>query len=235
MNHRPTILALVAAAAVCGCNNNAGYTPEPPKEVQKTTVAAGDEASLWPLAVGNQWVFEATTTTANGTTVKDLTFKVTDNRKEGDKTIARIDILDGSKVVDSIDWAVDKTGIYQVTSTNQQAKYDPPQLIVKFPIKDGETFSQQLNGPAPTTGKDVVGQKVESTCLGMQEIDTGEGRMQAVAVESKTVFTYKDDTINTVATIWFVPKVGMARFIQETVGKKVAGKEIFRMKSHTAK
>lgn len=235
MINRRLLVITCGIIALGGCSQGGGYVPEKPKEVKKATLAPGSEAELWPLEAGNQWVYEVQTTQNSGQASRELTFKVTSSRKEGDATIATIEILEGTKHLDSSDWKIDKGGIYQVSSSDQQAKYDPPQLLCKFPVKEGETFSQTLVGPAPTTGKDSVSQTVENTCRGMERVDTEEGPMEAVAVESKTSYTYKDRQFKTEATLWFVPKVGLARFVQQTTTTDFNGKEIFRLKSHTAK
>ncbi|MBX3112180.1 MAG: hypothetical protein KF857_09240 [Fimbriimonadaceae bacterium] len=235
INRRLPFIA-IAAVALGGCSQGGGgYVPEKPPEVKNMTVTPGNEAELWPLSVGNEWVYEVQSTQNGGSATRELTFKVTASRKEGDATIATLEILEGSKHLDSSDWRVDKSGIYQINSTDRRAAYTPPQMLCKFPVKDGETFNQDLKGPAPTTGADVVDQKVQNKCRGTERIDTEEGPMEAVTVESNTKFSYKGQDFVTSATLWFVPKVGLARFVQQTSTKDFNGKEIFRLKSHTAK
>lgn len=235
MIYRRTLLTVACLAVLGGCNQGGGYKPEPPKEVAKASVTAGSETELWPLAEGNLWVYEVQTAVNQGSGQRDLTFKVTRSRKEGDATIATIEVLEGTKHIDSSDWKIDKNGIYQLTSTDQKATYNPPQMLAKFPIKPGETFHQDVNGPAAGTSADPVMQSIDTTCRGTERVDTAQGPMEGVAFESKTTFTYKDKKFVSQATLWFVPKVGLARFVQETASDKFSGKEIFRLKSHTAK
>lgn len=234
MTRKLLIACPIALVWAAGCSNG-GYTPQPTKDVPPATVAAGQEQTLWPLEQGNQWVFDADITDSAGQSQKEFTFKVTASRKEGDRTIATIEITDSGKHLDSSEWAVDKGGIYQLTSNDDKINYDPPQQLAKFPVTAGETFAQTLKGPAPGTGNNIVQQSISTTCRGNERIDTDQGPMEAVAYESTTTYTYNGIDFSSHATLWFVPKVGLARFAQQTQAKNYATGEIFRLKSHTAK
>ncbi len=234
MTQKRQLLALAIIAATAGCSST-GYTPVPPKEVPKADVAAGKEATLWPLAVGNQWVYSVTIAGAQGSQEREITFKVVDSRKEGDRTYATIETTDGTKHLDTSEWAVDSKGIYQVSSGDKKLQYTPPQMIAKFPVKSGESFKQSVTGPTSVTGQTVVPQDVVTECLGMEQIDTDQGRLEGAAYRSQTTFTYQNVQVMTQATVWFVPNIGLARLVQETRAKNAATKEIFRLKSHTAK
>ena len=78
------IALIVLPVALAGCGSSDGYTAKPAKKVADVSFKPGDEASLMPLEVGNQWVYSIES--AQGTS--ELTLKVSDVKQEGDATVA---------------------------------------------------------------------------------------------------------------------------------------------------
>ena len=67
-----TVVALGALSlAMAGCNSGGGkssaYKPKAADKVAPATVAAGQESEIFPMKVGNTWVYEVVSTT-NGPT-----------------------------------------------------------------------------------------------------------------------------------------------------------------------
>ncbi len=229
-----TIGAGLGLIALAGCSSKSNYVAKPPAKIAEVTIAAGKEAELWPMQVGNQWVYEAETaaqtTQGSGNDNKDIRFKVSKSNTVDGVTTATLDIYDGEKLLDQTEWRVDKTGVYQTKSTKLTLSYNPPQPIIKFPIETGKEFTYTGTGPVPM-GKNMIGnQTLKGVILGPQEIDTASGRISAIAVQ--TTITHKKDnqTAVTVTTAWLVPGKGLVRYRQETQSGQNRAMQLFKLK-----
>lgn len=239
MNKSVIFLALCAPWVLAGCGgeDKKAAGSKPAVKVEQASVAPGEEANLFPLTVGNQWVYDVETVlqTQRGTqsSKQVATFKVERVEPVSGGKRALISVTNDGKIVESSWWIVTNKGIYQATSGNPAVPFTPPQTILPFPITAGQKFT--WNG----TGKRNVGpsgpMKVESKVLGPMEIDTGAGRMSGIAVESKSRWTVNKVAYNTVSTVWWVPKVGIGRFAQAIATTGAATSVMLRLKSHSLK
>lgn len=235
MNRIVVALAALAGLALVGCGSKNGYEPKPAKKVEPITITAGKEADLFPLKMGNQWVYEAETNFQNqqgsGSQQEEITFRVTKVETTGRGTEAVLDIINKGKVVDQTGWLVNDSGLYQTSSNKLSQRYEPPQMLIKFPVKTGESFDQVGKGPTPLGG--VGNQTAKSKVLGIQEIDTAAGRVSALAVEQRSEFSKDGKAATSLTMMWFSPGKGLVRFRQDTAAGTTQASQLFRLKSFT--
>jgi len=232
---KTTLLTLTAGAvllALAGCSSKSAYVPKPVAKIPEASVKAGEEASLWPMQVGNQWIYEAETSAqtaqGSGSQKAEVTFKVSKSETSNGVTNAVIDIINDGQTVDQTGWRIDSKGIYQTSSNKLKSAYNPPQPLVTFPITTGKEFSHKGVGPVPMGG--IGQQSTEGKVLGPEEIDTAAGRMSAIAVQTTTTFTKDGKSAASVTTLWLVPGKGLVRYRQETRAGQTAAVQLFRLK-----
>ena len=227
-----TIIALAAACLIAGCGNGDGYVPMQAPVLAPAKVMAGQERSIMPLEVGNQWVY---TMESRGQS-RDITIEVVSVDTTGDTTIAVIEVDYGQGDVLLNTWRVDPTGVYQV-SARDNVPFDPPQLQIPFPIEKGHEFTYDGNGPLPVVGTGPY--KTVGRVLGPQEIDTamGEsaGRMSGFAVQSLTTWETDEGKNVSRATAWWVPGIGFVRQMQEYSTPAGSGAVLLKLKSYSFK
>lgn len=237
-----TFTAVSAAALLSGCNGGgaSSVTPRPPVEV--ATITVGEEAKLFPLVVGNQWVYESSTTiqsqAGSQTEENELTFVVRTVNQQGDATRAVIDIKAGEELRDSTGWVVNQRGIHQSSARNLEAAFNPPQLLLPFPYEQGRTFEFSGTGPFPFEGSGQF--RSSGTVVGPQEVDTGMGPKSAIAVDGRTSWRGRDAAGGTTdqtatSTTWWAPGIGLVRFVQDITGPGYRIRQVLRLKSHSLK
>lgn len=218
---KPTVFFALLPLLVLGCGKN---DPAPAdfanaNDAKKPTIGGKE---LFPLAVGNQWVYSVT---VNGK-ADEMTLKVLKVATKGTETIASVSSVMSSGKPHIGTWKVTKNGIYQV-SVNEKDRFTPPQLAVPFPLDDTAAKKFKANGPVPTGGKSE--QSVVIRNVGIQEIDTESGRMSAYAVESVT--SWKGAALT--STSWWAPQVGFVRQRQVISSEKGSIEILMRLKSYS--
>ena len=83
---KATILVVSLCAVFVGCGSGSGYSPKKALPVEVATVKAGQEKSLFPVKVGNQWVY----TVISGNTSREITLKVTKVSERDGATFAKV-------------------------------------------------------------------------------------------------------------------------------------------------
>lgn len=238
---RISSLILVVAAVGCG-KEGGGYKPTPVAKVAPVTIAEGSEQDLFPLVVGNQWVYnmEFSVEATNQQPQQgqgDLTFRVSSvvNEPDGSKK-ATIDILTAGKLNERQVWRTNKKGLFQITTGQiaNQVTYTPAQPAILFPVTPGKTFTWSGSGAYPGGGKGTSNSR--GVILGSREVDTDMGRMSAIAVESDQSWTTDKGVKGRAAsTIWFAPQVGIVRFRQEIAAGNVTAVQKLTLKSKSLK
>jgi hypothetical protein len=224
------VIALVVFPVVlAGCGSSDGYTAKPAKKVADVSFKSGDEASLMPLTVGNQWVY--TIESSQGTA--EMTLKVTEVTKEGDATLATMTATMSGSPATLTGWRVDSTGIYQVTD-GPTRKFEPPQLLVAFPLELNKEHKRTVTGPHPfgnTTGS------METTVkyVGPQHVDIDGDRIAAMAVESVTTWQSASGPASSRGMTWWTPGVGFVRQRQEVGVGQGRAVVVMKLKSHSFK
>lgn len=235
---RAAAVAALAAAIAAGCGSKEpGYKPKPVAQIPKASVAPGEEATLFPLAVGNQWVFTAKSRFAAGGQAQDtdgeLTLRVASVANVANGKQAVIEIIQDGKVNERQIWVQDAKGVFQVRAGRNNVQFSPRIPVIEFPIQEGRTTQWRGTGPVPAgnPGPHAADIKI----LGVQEVDTDMGRMSAYAVESQSKWTRNNVQGSSVGTTWFAPKIGMVRFRLDLSFGQLRGTQSLALKSHSLK
>lgn len=223
------ILAVAIAAPGCGKKEGAaaggvGVPPVIPQKLSPALLPAGQEMDYWPVAVGNQWTYEAVTTQAvNGrqtapvkSTITYLVKKVTDG--PNGRKFAQFDIKEGDKFLEAEVWQIDSKGLAQTALGAKLNKLSSPQYVVEFPVKVGA--KNKWIG----TVKDDKGQTRNLTMnwsvSGEEQIDTIGQSYNALALAGVGMMKQGSSVQAGVADrLWFVPKMGIVRRSQEMVAE----------------
>lgn len=243
-----TILGLAAISVVLvGCNggSSSGYQPKPPQKTTPATVAAGQEATLFPFVKGNQWVYtvEAAVRDQKGldhNANSELTFTIVDVQPypQGGQ-LASLEITQEGKMVDKQTWLLNDKGLYQVTIGFDDAArnlklrtFTPPQPVIVFPVKPNTKFNWEGTGPI---GAGETTSKLEGTIGENLDVDTAMGKLNAIAIEQKQTWTLNGEDGKMTTNSWWVPKIGLVRLWQQVEGAGSAGITKIQLKSKTLK
>lgn len=207
-----------------GCGGPKEYKPKPVAKVETTTVDALTPENVLPLKEGNRWVYAVTTQTQAGdkSVPEEGELAIEVDRiveKEGGK-LATMRILRDGREVDRQNWLVNAKGLYQTTGivNGREIAFSPPQPLVLFPVKEGETFEWKGKGVCPDGFAGTV--RAKNTVTGVMDVDTGLGRKSGVAVESSQDFTSSANKGGMAVTTWYAPNIGILRILQTTVVKR---------------
>jgi hypothetical protein len=240
MKHlRPIIIVGLAAVAIVGCGGSKGsYKPQPVQKVVPASVQAGDEASLFPLAVGNYWVYSLSDVQQKGqqrgSREFELTFKVTSVSDAPDGKKATIDILQKDRTVaETQTWVVNSKGVYQSTSGAKKVPYIPMQPAIFFPVEAGTTTKWSGTGITPMGKPGPM--KLSLKNLGPQEVDIEEGRVSAFATTAEGTFTDSGKPGRVVSDGWFAPNIGMVRTRIEAICGDRQVIQLFKLKKYEVK
>lgn len=238
MNKVYLMVAAAAVASLVGCKGGgaSAYKPKPAPKIESAEVKAGEEQSLFPFAVGSQWVYAVSVrvTTADGKSgqqTSEVTLRCTkiDDVEGGKQATMEARNTEGT-LTDMQVWKVTDKGIFQVAAGAKADKFEPSVPNVMFPIKIGDTVNWKGTGPLPGGAKTEATAKVK--VLGYQEIDTDMGRMNALAVETR--FDWGGESKGAAAgTVWWRPNYGFVRFRQEIVVGDRAAVQLLKLKSYT--
>ncbi len=229
-----SVLAIALVAVGCkGGSGESAYVPTPPPKIEPAAVSSGQEASLFPMTVGNSWTYTASTSvrakagTRQG--ARDVTFRVSkvDDTPNGKR--ATIDLVVEGKVTEKQIWLLNSKGIYQASVGGANPRtFSTPIPSVMFPVEKGKKFSWKGSaGNANMT--------YESEIIGSEEIDTELKRLSAIAVDSKGTTLIGKNTEKVDRTVWFAPGVGIVRIRETTVGKDAAMDLLISLKSYSVK
>ena len=221
---------------VMGCKGGEASVPIP-KSIPLTPVALkpGEESRLFPIQVGNKWVYGLETAMIakgqRGTGGGELTHIVTDVQDKPDGKLAMIEESVNGKLSGRQTWLVNAQGIYLVGSSQGDSPiraFDTPQPVILFPADKGKKFDWK--GTSGSLHLDL-----KADIAGPEEVDTLERRFATIRVhsvtsESKGKVTGKSETIS-----WFSPGVGIVRLRETSVSGTTASQIILRLKSHTVK
>lgn len=216
-----------------GCGNSSStYKPVPTKEVPPATVATGEELSLFPLAVGNKWVYDlkATQLTQAGALPQAAEFTLEVKSVEdvsGGAKRATVEVFKGEVLQDRQIWRVDNTGIYQESmGLETPRRAEPAQVAVPFPLEKGKVVNWA--GKAPTgVGTTMRDMTQEITVQEPEVVDTIQGPISAYRIDNRQV--YKDEKGRDVITktvAWWAPKIGLVRHKQDIQVVPTEGKPV---------
>lgn len=223
------LLALVLTAPLAGCGKEEGYESTPTAKVDMLSIDEANSLPIMPLTEGNQWVY--TVTIGNQRIDTELT--VQDVRQNSGGTTATIRVASSGAPPQTSEWRLDATGLYQLTAGFDGEPFQPPQLLVKLPIEIGDMYEQDCNGRWPTGGSGDF--HVKSRVIGFQEVDTGIGRLSAVAIESLTTWENEGVQFAAAGMTWWTPGIGFVRQRQEIPLPTGNFMAVYRLQSHSLK
>ncbi|MEI8280866.1 MAG: hypothetical protein WCG75_00535 [Armatimonadota bacterium] len=242
MKIQSVIVVCVLAIVGCSKSDPAGTTNKP-KVAPEVQITTQNQKSLFPFAVGNSWTFamEVSLETPNqprSTGNLIVQYTVTKIATEGSTVKATLDVSNNGKVQDQQVWAVDSTGIYQVstrpTPRPDALLFEPKQPVMRFPIKNQETFIWEGKGLTPVNKKGTM--KYAFKCDGNQTVDTDMGSMNALFMQTGGSFKTDEGVLgNIIINAWFSPGVGLARYRQEIITKTAKSSITMRLKSYNIK
>lgn len=238
------VLCGIALTAIgCGSGGGGGaYKPVESKKTEIVKVAEGEGASLFPVAVGNQWTYKSQSTATSAATGNTaLTQTITLEMKKVDETpqgkMIEIEVREEDVVKSTQIWKIDDTGVYQVSVlvNGKTTTFTPPQPVLIFPIVEKQ--EREFTGVGPSAlgaqtnfkGKVMIDgpqitQTVTDEVSAYRVVANYELSGEGVDAQTKKKIPLKG-TFESVS--FFAPKVGLVR-LQQTV-KGAAGGEIVTM------
>ncbi len=224
--------ALVTACLIGGCGSSSSTattgTKAPP--VAPAEVKPGDEATLFPIAVGNQWTFDEQEAIVAGngqrrTGQAEVTLRISKvSDANGGKQVT-LDVLTGGKLTNRQGWLLTKDGLFQNQTGLKLDPVKPPQPIAKFPIKEGEVTKWAGVG---TFGDDhQAKQTSELTTKGSRLVDTDMGQVSAILFQSVSTIQTTKTKGTTEMSLWLRPGTGIAKIEQKIMF--AAGRQIIEL------
>ncbi len=248
MKQNTTTYMAIATAAVllCGCGSSTksgGSTTKAPEKITPVSVTPGQEADLFPAQKDNTWVFESTASQGNAVKTTEVTFKIASIEDTPDGKLIHIEVSSNGQVADKITWRLGPNGLYDYQGSYRKTaddpltpiKYEPAVPIIPFPVKENSEVDVSSTGTRPLTLPGPFKSKI--SVLGPQEVDTATGRMSAMCTEQRSQYQNGDIQFLTVSTAYWVPKVGLVRYVQDITVRNKAGNtqtvsSVLRLKSH---
>ncbi|MEZ5162242.1 MAG: hypothetical protein R2688_00525 [Fimbriimonadaceae bacterium] len=203
--------------AVAGSGNGKEAQTAP---IESKEMKDGDSPmDLLPTTIGSQAVYEVTQVGTNEK--REITLKVANVKEVNGKKIVTLETYmedpetKTEKKTDQSDWEIGPEGVAQRTSAETKT-YDPPQPVLKFPIKVGEESTYEGVGPVPVGGQ-VGKQAGKYRVRSFEEVDTPMGTVNSVACESLIAFEAENEkgekgVVRIKTVIWLAPKYGIVRF-----------------------
>jgi hypothetical protein len=230
--------AILFFAAGCGSSGATSGTSKAAEPIAPATVKPGDEANLFPAVVGNQWTYNAqgTSATTGHSPVEEnieVKFKIAKVDQTADGKSVELEISSGEKVTNRQRWLFTKDGIFLTDTGIVLQPLTPMQPLIKFPVKDGDTYTWTGVGPFGKVEKAKMSS--DTVVKGSRLVDTEMGQMSAILVQSNSkVDTGKVKGITEIS-MWLKPGTGIVRLEQGLGFPGARQLETLRLKSFTPK
>ncbi|HEY4310647.1 MAG TPA: hypothetical protein VGN12_14450 [Pirellulales bacterium] len=170
--------------------------------VTGATAAEPAGAEYYPLKAGSEWRYHLV---ADGVT-KTFESRITKIEEIDGLPLARFDAEINGEVVATEHLRITDEGVLRYRYNGSEVT--PPVCILKFPIKDGETWQSENR----VGNQDFV---VRST-VSREEVDVPYGKYEAVKVTATT--EQGGQLFST--TYWFAPGIGNVKQVLDLGGKK---------------
>lgn len=239
---RVTIICACAALGlvVAGCGSKGSTYQAKPKEQPKPVDAkALTPDNAFPAKVGNQWVYSVTLSgqLANGQSyngTQDIVWRVAKVEPISDGKRITFEIRESNKVTSRQIWEATSKGLYQreigIGTKGGHLVFSPSLPAIVFPATTDREFTWKGMGPVPPQNKAGMTTS-KSKILPAIVVDTAKTRMSAVPVETKNQYAGGGSSIT---TVYFVPDIGMVRYMGQTSTSKVRGVTKIVLKSFRA-
>lgn len=227
----------LASLAVVGCNNSkgdskSGYKPVEVERLKAGEYKPGEEAQLFPFAVGNQWTydveisFQAPNAPTRQPVKRLLRFRCTQVVKTAKGQRMNMEVVMDGKVNEVQEWILNNDGLFQSSVGYPPKPFKPMQAAWRSPLKQGAKFAwtgigyrpDGTVGPAETT----------SEVLQAQEVDTEAGQVMSIPV--KTLQKWGKGNVAS-STTWWASGYGIVRYRQEAVTPQGITVQVMRLKS----
>lgn len=231
-------LLLPTALVAIGCGSDGPVEAADSVKPPDLGIAPGNEASLMPLKVGNEWTYtyEQSIVLPNQppkSVALEMNWKVTQSKKTAKGTVSTIEIYENKRLLDRQDWLANDKGLYQVTGSLANVPYDPPQPILVFGGKTGDRVEWKGSGLTPAGGRGKFHATYENA--GPEEVDMATERAVALSIRSASEFTEKGTSGRSVSVSWFKPGVGIVRYHSEAILGRAGTSTTLRLKSSNLK
>jgi len=230
MNRLKNLMAVpIAVTVLAGCGQkgpgtaDSGYVPKPSTATGSAFVPAGQEATYFPLAKGNQWTFTSTTLRKiNGRqdapVTQNITYRVSEVRAlPGGGVDAWFAIQNEDKLVDRQVWRIDAHGIYQLSLGHKLNQFSTPQMVLPIPVKVGAKFSWK--GTVKSDSGEIRTGSNDGRISGEEPADTETGYYNALTIESKGELSSPTSKSKVASRLWLIPNVGIGRYRQEALAE----------------
>jgi len=227
----------IAFLTVVGCSGGgeggSAYTPTPTPKLTPVTVAAGQEAKLFPVKVGNTWTYAYTeqqvrggrTGTINADMV--LTVKKVEPVSGGQRVTMSVTL--NGKPAGSQNWLVTSKGIFQQSIGGTAiTPFNPPLPALQYPVEANKKYSWKGKaGSSPMAANAEI--------IGSTEVDTEMKRFAAIQVDMKYTKLTKGVETKAEQSVWFVPDIGIVRLYDQSASKNVASRLTLSLKDYEVK
>jgi hypothetical protein len=149
--------------------------------------------NYYPLQEGNRWDFRSTVNGQAG----NMTFRIAKVEEIDGVKLARLEGVVQGQVVATEHLRTTAEGVFRHKTNGVDVM--PPLQVLRFPIKDGETWK----------GNSTVGtEKLSTTCaVGKDEVTVPAGKFKTVTVK----VTFEAAAIKGSTTYWFAEGTGMVK------------------------
>ena len=153
----------------------------------------------YPLKVGNKWHYLVVL--SNGRKVVFL-HQITKIEDVDGKRMARVETVVNGEIKSTEQICANADGVFRYRTDD--VPYTPPACILKYPVKEGETWSAKLKiGDMPADVSSKSGSK--------EEVQVPSGTFQTIPVKTEMLASGSRVKI----TSWFAPEVGIVRQLIE--------------------
>lgn len=234
----------LAAVATTGCNSGPGtYTPKATKKPELQEIKPDEGASLFPIKVGNRWVYaiESRQNAAGQPLEKtdELAFTITEVQPQGDGQLVVMEATLNGEPSDKQAWLVNSKGIHQAWIKDATRGFTPPMPLVSFPLTPDAVSEWKGKGPTMTGTLGDQSQKLK--ILKTQLVDTEQGQVSAIPVEIDSEFKDSRAVGRTRSTSYWAKGIGLVRYRQESIlgapgaQPSVQTVQVIRLKLHSLK
>lgn len=234
------VLALAFVVVGCGKSGSSEYKPVTPKGPEPANVKPGEEATLFPLVVGNKWVYDSTTETLSPSgvinTPASITLEVKDIKPiDGGATRATIEVFKGTVLQDRQIWVSKRDGLFQEQiGLDKPQRPQPAQLTLPFPLEIDKVVTWKGKTLSALGANVDVNQEVVNK--GAEDVDTIVGMLSAYRVETTQKFRVQNNDVVVTNVSWWAPKIGLVRYRQDVKadGRNVQAQTLM-LKQYTVK